>query len=63
MTPAIPAPTSQVSYSLLAPLVENGAGRVQPTYVLDVAEAVTKALMTKDSIGKTYHLAGPEVLT
>lgn len=53
----------QVSYSLIAPLVDNGQARVQPTYVLDIAEAVTKALINSDSIGKTYHLGGPEVLT
>ncbi len=53
----------QVSYSLIAPLVDNGVARVQPTYVLDIAAAVTKALLSKESIGKTYHLAGPEVLT
>lgn len=53
----------QVSYSLAAPLVENGAGRLQPTYVLDIAEAVTKALLSKDSKGKTYYLGGPETLT
>ncbi len=53
----------QVSYSLVAPMVENGRSRLQPTYVLDVAEAVTKALMTESSVGKTYHLGGPEVLT
>lgn len=53
----------KVSYSLIAPLVENGKAKVQPTYVIDVAEAVVKALATKESIGKTYHLAGPEVLT
>ena len=29
--------------------MENGSSRVQPTYVLDIAEAVTKALMSKDS--------------
>ena len=53
----------QVSYSLIAPLVENGAPRVQPTYVLDIAEAVTKALLDKGSKGKTYYLGGPETLT
>ncbi|GAX76358.1 hypothetical protein CEUSTIGMA_g3804.t1 [Chlamydomonas eustigma] len=53
----------QVSYSLIAPLVENGSSRLQPTYVLDVADAVSKALMNRDTMGKTYYLGGPEVLT
>ncbi|KAG1674228.1 hypothetical protein FOA52_013848 [Chlamydomonas sp. UWO 241] len=52
-----------VSYSLIAPLYDNGAARVQPAYINDVAEAVTNALMMKDSVGKDYYLAGPEVLT
>lgn len=60
----IPSPPHpQVSYSLVAPIVDNGEARVQPAYVLDVAEAVVKSLMTKDALGKDYYLGGPEVLT
>jgi hypothetical protein len=53
----------QVSYSLLAPMVDNGEQRVQPTYVIDVAQAVINALQDKESKGKDYYLGGPEVLT
>eukprot|EP00955_Chlamydomonas_euryale_P075955 362507-Chlamydomonas_euryale.AAC.5 len=53
----------QVSYSLTAPLVENGAGRVQPAFVLDVSHAVMEALRSKDAAGKDFYLGGPEVLT
>lgn len=53
----------QVSYSLLAPMVDNGEQRVQPTYVIDVAQAVINALQDKETKGKDYYLGGPEVLT
>lgn len=53
----------QMSFSLFAPVVEGGANRIQPTYVLDVADAVVAALKTKETMGKTFYLGGPEVLT
>ena len=45
------------------PLIDGGHTRLQPTYVRDVADAIVGCLNSKDSISKTYHLAGPEVLT
>lgn len=45
------------------PLVGGGETKLQPTYVRDVADAVTLSLKTKESLGKDYYLAGPEVLT
>ena len=45
------------------PLIDGGHTRLQPTYVRDVADAIVGSLNTKDTAGKTYHLAGPEVLT
>lgn len=53
----------QMTLSLFAPVVEGGSNRIQPTYVLDVADAVVEALKTVETKGKTYYLGGPEVLT
>lgn len=58
--------------SLFAPLIARlpmlpvfGAGaKVQPVYVGDVAEAVARAVASPSKFGgKTFELAGPEVLT
>jgi NADH dehydrogenase len=55
-----------------ATLLRLGAGflplararaRFMPIYVLDVAEAFTQALQRRDTIGQTYELCGPEILT
>lgn len=47
----------------MLPLVDGGHTRLQPVWVRDVAHAVINALETFDSMGKTYHLAGPDVYT
>ena len=44
------------------PLARAGA-RFSPISVLDVAEAFTRALTLPGSVGATYELCGPEVLT
>nr|7ARC_P Chain P, kDa [Polytomella sp. Pringsheim 198.80]7ARD_P Chain P, kDa [Polytomella sp. Pringsheim 198.80] len=53
----------QLSYTIVAPVINNGANKVQPTYILDVADAVVKILKDKKTSGKTYYLGGPETLT
>jgi NADH dehydrogenase (ubiquinone) 1 alpha subcomplex subunit 9 len=45
------------------PLIQGGNTKLQPVWVRDVAQAVVNALETYDSMGKTYHLAGPDVFT
>jgi len=45
------------------PLVDGGEQKLQPVWVRDIAQAVVNALHTYDSMGKTYHLAGPDVFT
>jgi NADH dehydrogenase len=45
------------------PLVGGGKTRFQPVYVVDVAEAVAKAVEGEVAGGKIYELGGPEVLT
>lgn len=47
----------------VVPLIEGGATRLQPVWVRDVAQAVVNALHTYDSMGKTYHLVGPDVVS
>ncbi len=45
------------------PLIGGGKTKFQPVYVVDVAEAVAKAIEGKVEAGKTYELGGPEVLS
>eukprot|EP00803_Ostreobium_quekettii_P001733 evm.model.scf_924.6 EVM.evm.TU.scf_924.6 scf_924:37851-40740(-) len=45
------------------PLVDGGDTRFQPVYVRDVADAIVEVLKTRDTCGKIYHLAGPEIIT
>ncbi|MEW5302262.1 MAG: hypothetical protein WDW36_005064 [Sanguina aurantia] len=53
----------QLSFNVFAMVIDGGKALVQPTYVLDVAAAVTRCLQTKESAGQTYYLGGPEVLS
>ena len=41
----------------------GGAGKLQPVYAEDVATAFADALTNDLAIGRTYNLAGPDVLT
>jgi len=41
----------------------SGAGRLQPVYVEDVATCFVKALDLPQTIGQTYDLGGPDVVT
>jgi NADH dehydrogenase len=49
--------------SPVLPLVGGGKTKFQPVYVVDIAEAVAKAVEGKVAGGKIYELGGPEVLT
>lgn len=51
----------QIKKMPFVPLVNGGKQKVQPIWIRDVALAVSNALQTYDSVGKTYHLAGPDV--
>eukprot|EP00889_Picochlorum_renovo_P008704 jgi/Picre1/35734/NNA_003194.t1 len=51
----------QIKKMPFVPLVDGGKQKVQPIWIRDVALAVSNALQTYDSVGKTYHLAGPDV--
>jgi len=43
------------------PLIGGGTTRFQPVYVLDVAEAVARAVSNPDLAGKTFELGGPRI--
>lgn len=50
-------------YLPFIPLIDGGNTKVQPVYVRDVADAMMQALKDKATQGKTYSLAGPDILT
>eukprot|EP01025_Chloroclados_australasicus_P010682 TRINITY_DN14429_c0_g1_i3.p1 TRINITY_DN14429_c0_g1~~TRINITY_DN14429_c0_g1_i3.p1 ORF type:complete len:354 (+),score=39.03 TRINITY_DN14429_c0_g1_i3:50-1063(+) len=45
------------------PVVDGGAARIQPTYVIDAAHAIYDSLHFADAKGATYDLGGPDILT
>jgi len=47
----------------LLPLIGSGRTRLQPVYVMDVAEAVTRILADPGNCGRTYEFGGPAVYT
>lgn len=53
----------QLSFGLVAPIVDAGEARMQPTWVRDVAEATYQLLKFEESKGQDYYLVGPETLT
>lgn len=56
--PPVPAPAFHTGWS------PNGNGVVMsPVHIDDVADAFVGALTNPDTIGKTYDLGGPEILT
>lgn len=54
---------SLATISCALPLIGGGKTKFQPVYVGDVAQAVKNCLESTDSIGQTYELGGPEVIT
>jgi len=45
------------------PLVDGGTAKVQPVFVRDVADAIVQCLVDRSTMGKTYNLAGPQIMT
>jgi len=54
---------SQIKKMPFVPLVDGGKQRLQPIWIRDVALAVSNALQMYESLGKEYHLSGPDVFT
>lgn len=50
-------------YSPFLPLIGGGETKFQPVYVVDVAEAIAKAIDGELKGGAVYELGGPEVLS
>jgi NADH dehydrogenase len=48
---------------LIFPIVGNGKARFQPVWVGDLVEAVVRCLDDDRTIGQSYGIGGPEVLT
>jgi NADH dehydrogenase (ubiquinone) 1 alpha subcomplex subunit 9 len=51
-----------MKYWPVYPLVHPNR-RLQPVYIDNVAQAMVRALLSKDSHGKIYEIAGPDVIT
>ncbi|HVV40379.1 MAG TPA: complex I NDUFA9 subunit family protein [Nitrobacter sp.] len=49
--------------SPVLPLIGGGATKLQPVYVVDVANAIADAVDGKTKAGATYEFGGPEVLS
>jgi len=47
----------------IVPLIDEGKQRVQPVYVVDVANAVLACIEQDDTLGKIYELGGERVMT
>lgn len=54
---------SQIKKMPFVPLVDGGKQKLAPIWIRDVAQCVTNALETYDSMGKEYELVGPDVFT
>ena len=47
----------------IVPVVGHGKTLMQPVFVEDVADAITKCLDNPKAIGKVYNIAGPKAIT
>ncbi|MGN6303286.1 MAG: complex I NDUFA9 subunit family protein [Mesorhizobium sp.] len=50
-------------YSPVLPLIGGGETKFQPVYVVDIAEAIARAVDGQVAGGRAYELGGPQVLT
>jgi NADH dehydrogenase len=48
---------------IVFPIVGDGSARFQPIYVGDVVETIVRCLHDPTTIGQSYEIGGPEVLT
>ncbi|MBF0383415.1 MAG: complex I NDUFA9 subunit family protein [Magnetococcales bacterium] len=52
-----------VAKSPVAPILGDGTARMQPVWVNDVTQCLTHAIEEPTTIGQTYELGGPDILT
>jgi NADH dehydrogenase len=50
-------------FAPVTPIVGDGAGRLQPIWIEDVAEHFARALEQPAALGRTFELGGPEAVT
>ena len=60
---ALPTFMRQVRYAPVVTVIGNGRQRIQPIWVDDVAEYFARALERPDTVGRTFDLGGPDVVT
>jgi uncharacterized protein YbjT (DUF2867 family) len=60
---ALPTFVRQVRYSPVVTVIGDGAQRIQPIWIDDVAEYFACALERPDTAGRTFDLGGPDVVS
>jgi NADH dehydrogenase len=60
---ALPTFVRQVRWSPVVTVIGDGAQRIQPIWVDDVAECFARSLTLPDAAGRTFELGGPDVVT
>ncbi|KAF5842982.1 NADH:ubiquinone oxidoreductase 39 kDa subunit [Dunaliella salina] len=53
----------QLAFGVVAPVIDGGVAKIQPTWVRDVADSIHIMLKRPETVGKTFYLGGPEVLS
>ena len=59
----LPMFVRQVKLSPLTPIVGDGAARLQPIWVDDVAELFAQSVDSPDAVGRTFEIGGPDAVT
>jgi uncharacterized protein YbjT (DUF2867 family) len=60
---ALPTFVKQVRYSPVVTVIGSGLQRIQPIWVEDVAEYISRAVDDPRAAGKTFELGGPDIVT
>jgi len=60
---ALPTFMKQVRYSPVVTVIGSGLQRIQPIWVEDVAEYVSRAVDNPQAANRTFELGGPDILT
>ncbi len=49
-----------VTFKLFLPLIGSGTNTIQPVFVEDVADCIVQSIYSKQTVGKSFDLVGPE---